>query len=124
MKHLVVNHEKCFFGCSFLEFSGYRLTTAGIATPLTSRVQAIAAFPPPATIKQLQAFLGLFNLYRHFTPAAACIMLPRLEAFEKIPLYSIRMAWNNAGDIRFQNNRITFKIALKDKLLDEIQNNS
>jgi hypothetical protein len=29
---------------------------------------------------------------------------------------------NNAGDIRLQNNRITVKIALKDKLLDEINN--
>jgi hypothetical protein len=47
---------------------------------------------------------------------------PRLEAFKKIPLYSLPLAWNNAGDIRFQNNRINFKIALKDKLLDEINN--
>jgi hypothetical protein len=47
---------------------------------------------------------------------------PRLEAFKKIPLYSLPLAWNNAGDIRFQNNRMTFKIALKDKLLNEINN--
>ncbi len=47
---------------------------------------------------------------------------PRLEAFKKIPLYSLPLAWNNAGDIRFKNNRMTFKIALKDKLLNEINN--
>jgi hypothetical protein len=29
-------------------------------------------------------------------------------------------AWNNAGNIRFQHNKITRKIALKDKLIDEI----
>ncbi len=45
-------------------------------------------------------------------------MLPRLEAFEKIPLNSIPMARNNAGNIIFQNNRIIFKIAIIDKLLN------
>jgi hypothetical protein len=86
--------------------------------PLFHLGQAIAAFPPPATIKKLQAFLGLFNFYRHFIPAAARIVLPRLEAFEKIPLNSIPMARNNAGNIIFQNNRIIFKIAIIDKLLN------
>jgi hypothetical protein len=47
---------------------------------------------------------------------------PRIEEFKKIPLYSLPLAWNSAGDIRFQNNRMTFKISLKDKLLDEINN--
>ncbi len=47
---------------------------------------------------------------------------PRIEFFKKIPLYSLPSAWNDAGDIRFQHNRITFKIALKDKLLEDINN--
>jgi hypothetical protein len=42
---------------------GHRLSATGIG-PLPSRVQAIAEFPRPATVKQLQAFLGLFNFYR------------------------------------------------------------
>lgn len=45
---------------------------------------------------------------------------PRLEFFRKIPLYSLPAAWNDAGDIRLQHNRTTFKIALKEKLIDEI----
>jgi hypothetical protein len=46
----------------------------------------------------------------------------RIEFFKKIPLYALPSAWNDAGDIRFQHNRITFKIALKDKLLEDINN--
>jgi hypothetical protein len=47
--------------------------------------------------------------------------IPRLEMFKRIPHYSLPAAWNTEGDIRFQQNKITFKIALKDKLLDEIE---
>jgi hypothetical protein len=47
---------------------------------------------------------------------------PRIEFFKKIPLYSLPSAWNDAGDIRFLQNRLTFKIALKEKLLDDVNN--
>jgi hypothetical protein len=44
----------------------------------------------------------------------------RIEFFKKIPLYSLPAEWNAAGDIRF-HNRTTFRIALKDKLFEEIE---
>jgi hypothetical protein len=45
----------------------------------------------------------------------------RLELFRKIPLVSLPTAWNEHGEgLRFQHNRITFKIALFDHLLNEI----
>jgi hypothetical protein len=46
--------------------------------------------------------------------------VPRIEFFKKIPIYSLPAAWNNAGVIRYQQNRTTFKIALKEKFLNEI----
>jgi hypothetical protein len=46
---------------------------------------------------------------------------PRIEFFKKNLLYSLPAAWNAAGTLRFYHNRITFKIALKDKLLSEIK---
>jgi hypothetical protein len=57
---LIVDPDKCLFGCSSVVFLGHCLTARGIS-PLPSRVQALAKFPRPATVKQLQAFLGLFN---------------------------------------------------------------
>jgi hypothetical protein len=45
----------------------------------------------------------------------------RIELFRKIPLVSLPTAWNELGEgLRFQHNRITFKIALFDHLLNEI----
>jgi hypothetical protein len=51
---LVVNPEKCLLACSTVDFLGYRLSASGIG-PLPSRVQAIAEFPRPATVKQLHS---------------------------------------------------------------------
>ena len=36
----------------------------------------MASFPQPASIKELQAFLGAVNFYRRFILAAAKILLP------------------------------------------------
>ena len=46
---------------------------------------------------------------------------PRIDFFKKIPLYACPNEWNNAGDIIHYNNKTTFKIALKDKLLCEVE---
>ncbi len=45
---------------------------------------------------------------------------PRAEFFKKIPIYSLAAAWKAAGLLRFYQNKTTFKIALKDHLLNEI----
>jgi hypothetical protein len=92
---LVVNPDKCMFGCTEVEFLGHRLTAGGIS-PLPSRVQAIADFPPPVTVKQLQAFLGLFNFYRCFISAAARIVLPLTRALRGGPKGSTPLAWSAA----------------------------
>jgi hypothetical protein len=74
-KCLMVNAEKCLFSGMFIEFLGDLVTVTGI-NPLPSQVQAIAGFLQPARVKQLQAFLGLFNSDRRFVPAEARIVLP------------------------------------------------
>ncbi len=45
---------------------------------------------------------------------------PRIEMFKQIPIYSLPAAWNAAGNLRFYQNRSTFKIALKDQQLAEL----
>jgi hypothetical protein len=72
---LVVNEEKCVFGQASIEFLCHLITAAG-SSPLPSRVEAIAVFPRPVIVRQLQALLGLFNFYRKFIPAAAKVVLP------------------------------------------------
>ncbi len=46
-----------------------------------------------------------------------------LNLKKKIPIYSLASAWNDAGVLRFYQNKTTFKIALKDHLLNEIDEN-
>ena len=48
------------------------------------------------------------------------IQLPRVEIFKKSPLYYLPMLWNNLNDNKFQPNPYTFKIAMKNFLLDSL----
>jgi hypothetical protein len=78
---LVINAEKCVFGRPSLEFLGHTVQAGGIS-PLPDRVAAVQRFPRPNTVVELQAFLGLFNYYRKFVPAAAKIVKPLTDALQ------------------------------------------
>ena len=76
---LVINEEKCVWGAATLDFLGHRVSAAGVQ-PLPSHVEAVKDFPPPRTIKELQAFLGMVNFYRRFLPAVARTLRPLTDA--------------------------------------------
>ncbi len=76
---LVINFEKCTFAVPEVDFLGHRVSASGFA-PLPSRVAAIQKYPRPAMVKQLLAFLGVFNFYRRFVPAAAKILRPLTDS--------------------------------------------
>ncbi len=42
------------------------------------------------------------------------------ELFRKIPLYSLPLEWNNLGDLKFYQNRFTFKTALLYDLFESL----
>jgi len=48
------------------------------------------------------------------------IIFPRFEGFKKFPLYAFAKTWNESGDLRLYNNRVTFSVALRDKLISEL----
>ena len=60
---LVLNRTKCQFFRSEVKFLGLRVNAGGIA-PLPEQISAVADFPQPATVKELQAFLGAVYFYR------------------------------------------------------------
>ena len=90
---LIINGEKCVFGKSSVEFLGHQVSAAGI-TPLLDRVAAIAAYPRPATVRDLQAFLGLINFYRRFIPAAARILRPLTDILKGGPKGPTPIVWS------------------------------
>jgi hypothetical protein len=81
------------FGRPSIEFLGHNISAAG-SSPLPSRVGAIAEFPRPATVRQLQAFLGLFNFYRKFIPAASKLILPLTRALHGGPRGDQPLPWS------------------------------
>jgi hypothetical protein len=90
---LIVNAEKCGFGRPSIEFLGHSISAAG-SSPLPSRASAIADFPRPLNIRQLQAFLGLFNFYRKFIPAASRLILPLTRALRGSPRGDQLLLWS------------------------------
>jgi len=47
---------------------------------------------------------------------------PRLEQYQKFPIYSLPFEWNQAGVVTLYENKTTFKIALKEELFEEVIN--
>jgi Reverse transcriptase (RNA-dependent DNA polymerase) len=78
---LVINKDKCIFGQESLDFLGHKVQASGIS-PLPDRVAAISNFPRPSSVVQMQAFMGLFNYYRRFEPAAAKIVKSLTDALQ------------------------------------------
>ncbi len=81
---LVINFKKCTFADPEVDFLGHRVSASDFA-PLPSQVAAIQKYPRPATVKQLLTFLGVFNFYRRFVPAAARILLPLTDSTRGSP---------------------------------------
>jgi len=49
---------------------------------------------------------------------------PNTSSFTRFPLTSLPIAWNNAGNFKYHSNRTTFKIFLKNELLQIFEDNT
>jgi hypothetical protein len=81
---LRINPAKCTFMVSSLSFLGHNLDASGIS-PMEKHVKALADFPPPADLKDLQRFLGLINFYRRFLPGIAGTLQPLTDLLRGNP---------------------------------------
>lgn len=72
---LTINPTKCVFGSNTLDFLSHKISSEGIA-PSQERVEAIANFPEPTNVKQIQRFLGMINYYHRFVPKLAETLTP------------------------------------------------
>jgi cleavage and polyadenylation specificity factor subunit 1 len=69
-------------------------------------VAAIRVFKQPRTVEQLQAFLGLFNFYRRFVPAAAKILKMLTAALAGGQCGSAKLNWSAAMATAFADARV------------------
>ncbi len=63
--NIKVQLDKCKFFKKEVEFLGYIISPNGIKTN-PAKVETIANFPQPATLKELRSFLGMSGYYRRF----------------------------------------------------------
>ena len=61
--NLFVKPDKCFFFVEKVEFLGFIIHNGRIKMDQT-KLNGIAKWPPPTTLKQLRSFLGFCNFYR------------------------------------------------------------
>lgn len=67
--------DKCEFYKNKVEFLGFVISDKGIETN-PKKVEAIANYPCPKTVKELRAFLGLSGYYRRFIMGYATLAKP------------------------------------------------
>lgn len=103
---LAVNADKCLFAVSSITFLGHVLSSNGLLL-IPDRVKAVAEFPQPSSIEQLQEFLGLLNYYRRFVPHAADILQPLTSLLKK-----------SAGPFAFRPMAVSAFLAAKKLLSD------
>lgn len=72
---LKVKWGKCHFLQKEVKFLGHQISAEGIATD-PSKIAAVKEWPVPATVKELQSFLGLCSYYRRYVEGFSKIAAP------------------------------------------------
>jgi len=73
--------NKCTFGQSQIEYLGHLISKEGVAID-PAKISIIQNWPPPKSVTQLRAFLGLTGYYRRFIQAYGIICRPLFNALK------------------------------------------
>jgi hypothetical protein len=88
--------SKCSFGTRNVSYLGYHIDEHGIHPDL-NKVKAIVDAPPPASVKQVQAFIGSLGFYRRFLPNLSTIQ----EPLNKLLRSDVPFKWTSEQDQAF-----------------------
>jgi len=110
---LYAHRAKCKFAKSEVGFLGHTVSSQGLAVD-KSKTTAIATWPTPTTIKELQSFLGLAGYYRRFIYQFAHIVTPLSSLLKKDSAWT----WGSAHDDAFIKLKTALQAAPVLKLAD------
>ncbi len=101
---LYAKAEKCEFHQESVSFLGYVISSGGVAMD-DKKVRNVVNWPQPATLKELQRFLGFDNFYRRFIRNFSMIAAPLTSMTKK---GSQRLTWSLAAHQAFQSLKERF----------------
>jgi len=92
---LDLNWRKCCFLQTRVEFLGH-VIEEGHVRPSDRKTEAVRRFPEPASVKQVQSFLGLSGYFRKFIPGYAAIAHPLSNLLRANVVFDFGVAERNA----------------------------
>lgn len=98
-----VKLSKCSFAKQELSYLGHIISPAGVST-YPKKVQIIADWPTPQSVKELRSFLGMAGYYRKFVKNFGLLAKPLTHLLKKGEMY----VWTSETEASFQ----TLKTAL------------
>lgn len=100
---LYVKGEKCEFFTTRTTFLGFVIDTSGISMD-PEKVSTITEWQPPATVKELQSFLGFANFYRRFIEGYSRRMKPLTNLLKK----DSKFTWGTDQEKAFNSMKHAF----------------
>lgn len=103
---LFAKPEKCFFEQLSIGYLRMIISKGSVSTD-QSKVKAVLEWPVPTKVKQVQAFLGFANFYRHFIRDFSKIAQPLFVLLEK----SQEWIWSDAAQKAYESLKEAFTTA-------------
>ncbi|KAK3513472.1 hypothetical protein QTP70_015467, partial [Hemibagrus guttatus] len=104
---LFLKAEKCSFHQPAVQFLGYNISHSGIQMD-EGKITAVRDWPAPATVNELQWFLGFTNFYRRFISNYSSIADPLTNLLRNKPK---SLLWSPAAEGAFNTLKRAFTTA-------------